>query len=237
MNNKLQPTLFRDGKPYRPSSPWLVLVLSATILITTIYLSVLSVEQRSHIILHWGMLPAQLNTLLNTGWKNFLDQMFLTPFSALFLHAGWLHTLGNLAYLWAFGLSIERAAGHTVLALIFLIAGGLSNILLSLQLPMLQSPVIGASGGVSAIIGSYLCLFPRRSMGLYLPLGLYLQFARLPALLVIGSWFLLQVIYTVQGSFTGDVIWRVHVVGFVAGIAAGLLVRLFKPEVVRNYQP
>lgn len=235
MKGSIQPTLFRDEKHNKPATPWLVLLLSLAILLVTVYLSILPVESRSMTIRYWGMLPNALFEVMVGGWQGWTDRLLLTPFTALFLHAGWLHLLGNMAYLWAFGLSIERSAGHTVLALIFLLAGGLTNALLALQLPMLENPVIGASGGVSAIIGSYLCLFPRRSMGLYLPLGMYLQFARLPALLVIGSWFVLQVIYTVQGPYEGNVIWRVHLVGFAMGVIAGLLVRLFRPAIARNY--
>jgi len=96
----------------------------------------------------------------------------------------------------------------------------------ALQLPELDRAVIGASGGVSAIIGIFLGLFPTRKIGLWLPLGLFLQFARIPALLVIGSWFTLQVVYTVFGPTTGAVAWWTHVAGFVTGLLAALAVRL-----------
>jgi membrane associated rhomboid family serine protease len=90
-----------------------------------------------------------------------------------------------------------------------------------------QTPVIGASGGVSALIGIYLGLFPVSRMGLWLPLGLYLQFARVPAILVIGSWFTLQLIYTVFGGQDGAVAWWAHIAGFVAGVVVAILLRPF----------
>ncbi|MEE4638883.1 MAG: rhomboid family intramembrane serine protease [Wenzhouxiangella sp.] len=148
-------------------------------------------------------------------------------FSALMLHADWVHLFGNLAYFWAFGVSVEKAVGHWRFALLFFLLGGLANLYAAWQLYEIQNlPVIGASGGVSAIIGVYLGLFPRRRMGLWLPLGLYLQFARLPAVLVIGSWFTLQLLYSVFGPTSHGVAWSAHLAGFALGVAAALLLRM-----------
>ncbi|MEN1727441.1 MAG: rhomboid family intramembrane serine protease, partial [Pseudomonadota bacterium] len=103
---------------------------------------------------------------------------------------------------------------------------GLANAVVAWQLAESLRPVIGASGGVSAIIGVYLGLFPSRRMGLWLPLGLYLQFARVPALLVIGSWFAVQLLFSVFGPISSDVAWWSHVAGFLLGLAAAVLLRL-----------
>ena len=92
-------------------------------------------------------------------------------------------------------------------------------------LPELTSPIIGASGAISAVVGAYLGLFPSRRIGMLLPLGLYLQFARVPAVLVIGSWFTLQLVYTVLGPITGIVAWWTHMAGFALGLIFALLVR------------
>ena len=156
-------------------------------------------------------------------------------FSALLVHSSWLHLIGNLAYLWVFGAAVERVLGHVGFLLVFALFGALANLFVALQLPDLDRPVIGASGGVSAIIGIYLGLFPTRRIGLWLPLGLFLQFARIPALLVIGSWFTLQVVYTVFGPTSGAVAWWTHVAGFVAGLVAALAARLvLKPRILER---
>ncbi len=223
------PIIFREGTRIEPVVPWLVCLVSAAILVVTGYLSVTDVAERTSLLQQWGVVPARLQSVFQQSPANWLTAAVLTPLSALLIHASWLHVLGNLAYLWAFGLTVERFAGHFAFALTFFIAGGISNLMLAFQLPDQITPVIGASGGVSAIIGCYLWLYPRRRLGLYIPLGLYLKFARLPALLVIGSWFALQVIYTVQGPVTGDVAWRVHVVGFGMGILAGMLIQMLRP--------
>ncbi len=224
------PIIFREGTRVDPVVPWLVCLVSAAILVVTGYISVMDVSERTSLVQQWGVVPAQLQNVLQQAVSQWLTPTIATPLTALLVHASWLHVLGNLAYLWAFGLTVERFAGHIAFAATFFIAGGISNLLLVFQLPDQVTPVIGASGGVSAIIGCYLWLYPRRRLGLYIPLGLYLKFARLPSLLVIGSWFALQVIYTLQGPVTGDVAWRVHVVGFVVGIMAGMLIRLLRPS-------
>lgn len=223
------PIIFREGRRIDPVLPWLVCLVSLAILVVTGYLSVIDTAERAALVQQWGLVPVKLQTLLLQPFGEWFKPVLATPLSALLVHASWLHVLGNLAYLWAFGLTVERFAGHIAFAGTFFIAGGISNGLLAVQLPDQLTPVIGASGGVSAIIGCYLCLYPRRRLGLYIPLGLYLKFARLPSLLVIGSWFALQVIYTLQGPVTGDVAWRVHVVGFVMGFLAGMLIRILRP--------
>lgn len=231
--------IFRERPQRKPVQPWLVLLLSLTILAITSYLAIIDEPQRLRMISRWGFLPAEFQPLLQAGgwhgqsWQSLL-QIVLSPASALLLHASWLHVLGNIAYLWAFGLSVERSAGHFTLALVFFLVGALANVLLIWQLSDLSTPVIGSSGAISGLIGCYLVLFPMRRMGLYLPLGLYMKFAHLPSLFVIGSWFVLQVIYSMQGPLAGNIVWRVHLTGFFAGMLSGLLLRLFRPHLLRS---
>jgi membrane associated rhomboid family serine protease len=157
-----------------------------------------------------------------------LDQQLLGLVTALFVHAEWLHLAGNLAYLWVFGVAVERAIGHwRFLLFFFLLLGSLANLAVAWQMGDAAMPVIGASGGVSAIIGIYLGLFPNRRMGLWIPLGLFPQFVRVPALLVIGSWFILQLLYSAFGPMSGAVAWWSHVAGFIGGLAVALILRLF----------
>ena len=145
--------------------------------------------------------------------------------TALFLHASWLHLLGNLLYFWVFGVKVEQELGWFGTLLVFLAGGALANLIVALRLPGLDTPIIGASGAISAVVGAYLGLFPRRHIGLFLPLGLYLQFARVPALFVIGSWFTLQLLYTAFGPINAAVAWWTHLAGFVLGISFALAAR------------
>ena len=144
---------------------------------------------------------------------------------ALFIHSGWLHLFGNIAYLWVFGIPVERRLGPFSLAFVFVAGGVLAHIMVALRLPQLDVPVIGASGAVSAVVGAYLGLFPRQQIGLYLPLGLYLQFTRVPALLVIGSWFTLQLVYSALVPISAAMAWWTHLAGFALGLIFALLAR------------
>jgi membrane associated rhomboid family serine protease len=172
-----------------------------------------------------GVLPARLAQLFYAPDGSWADQRFLTLVSALFIHTSWLHVLGNMVYLWVFGLPLERRLGGFGMVLVFVLGGALANLFVVVRLPELTSPIVGASGAVSAVVGAYLGMFPSRRIGMLLPLGLYLQFARVPAILVIGSWFTLQLVYTVLGPITGVVAWWTHMAGFTLGLIFALLVR------------
>jgi len=172
-----------------------------------------------------GVLPSQLAPVLSHPFSGWADYQLLTLVSALFIHASWLHLLGNMVYLWVFGMPLERRVGSLGMVIVFVLGGALSNLFVTMRLPDLSSPIVGASGAISAVVGAYLGLFPSRRIGMLLPLGLYLQFARVPALLVIGSWFTLQLVYTVLGPITGVVAWWTHMAGFALGLIFALLVR------------
>jgi len=172
-----------------------------------------------------GVMPSQLAQLLSRPFTGWADDQLLTLISALFIHTSWLHLLGNMAYLWVFGMPLERRLGGLAMVVVFVLGGALANLFVVTRLPELTSPIVGASGAVSAVVGAYLGLFPYRRIGMLLPLGLYLQFARVPALLVIGSWFTLQLVYTVLGPITGVVAWWTHMAGFALGLIFALLAR------------
>jgi membrane associated rhomboid family serine protease len=172
-----------------------------------------------------GVLPSQLALIFAQTPAGWADYQLITLVSALFIHASWLHLLGNMVYLWVFGVPLERRLGSLAMVGVFVFGGALANLFAVMRLPELASPIIGASGAVSAVVGAYLGLFPSRRIGMLLPLGLYLQFARVPSVLVIGSWFTLQLVYTVLGPITGIVAWWTHMAGFVLGLIFALLAR------------
>ncbi len=170
-----------------------------------------------------GMHPYKLAQILEQSADSWWNLSMLTLVTSIFIHANWLHLAGNLAYLWVFGMPVEQRIGSFGLLAVFLLGGTLANVIVTLQVPQLDTPIIGASGAVSALVGAYLGLFPKRRIGLFLPLGLYLQFARVPALLVIGSWFTLQLLYTVFGPINAAVAWWTHVTGFALGLSITLM--------------
>ena len=161
----------------------------------------------------------------NTFQALWLQGHWQRLFSALFLHADWAHLLGNLVFLLIFGLPAEKVMGAGRFLLLFLLGGAVANLAAVLLIAGPDRLVIGASGAVSAVIGAYLALFPRAKLGVVLPLGLFLQFVRTPAPLLIGIWALLQVVFAYIGPAFGAVAWAAHIAGFAFGVAFALVVR------------
>jgi membrane associated rhomboid family serine protease len=175
-----------------------------------------------------GMNPQAVSALIHSDTRGWWNYPAITVFTAVFVHANWVHLAGNLAYLWVFGLPLESRLGSVSFLLIFIAGGALANVSVALSLGQLDTPIIGASGAVSAVVGCYLGLLPSRQIGLFLPLGLYLQFAQVPSLLVIGSWFTLQLLYTVFGPINAAVAWWNHLAGFALGLSLMLLYRALR---------
>jgi len=208
-----------------PRFPWVTLALFLLCLITMLLRSALPSLAQTAMLDLAGVHPNQLIQILQLPVSDWADDQLLTLFSALFIHTNWLHLVGNMVYLWVFGIPLERRLGWLGMLLVFLVGGALANLSVSLRLPEMASAIIGASGAVSAVVGAYLALFPFRRIGMLLPLGLYLQFARIPSVLVIGSWFTLQLVYSLAGPITGIVAWWTHMAGFTLGLIFALLAR------------
>ena len=124
-----------------------------------------------------------------------------------------------------FGMPAERVLGPWRLLLLFLLGGALANLAALYTMGSPDRAIIGASGAASALLGAYLALFPGARLGVVLPLGLFLEFVRAPAFLLIGVWAALQVVFAYIGPSFGMVAWSAHVAGFLFGIVYGLYVR------------
>jgi len=208
-----------------PHPPFVTISISLLCIFALFIYTGLSPVMQQAMIDVGGMQPSSISALLSENPASWWNISALSVVTSLFIHASWLHLLGNLVYLWVFGIKVERRLGWFGITLIFLLGGALANVIVALRVPHLDTPIIGASGAVSAVVGAYLGLFPGRRIGLFLPLGLYLQFARVPALLVIGSWFTLQLLYTVFGPINGAVAWWTHLAGFALGLSFALVAR------------
>lgn len=142
----------------------------------------------------------------------------LSLLTSMFLHGGWLHLIGNMLYLWIFGNNVEDAMGHARFVLFYLLCGVIAALTQGLTDPDILVPMVGASGAIGGVLGAYLILHPHARILVLIPLGFFITTARIPALLVLGLWFLLQF---VQGSMVvgeqGGIAFWAHIGGFVAG--------------------
>jgi membrane associated rhomboid family serine protease len=208
----------------RPSLRWATPLLFALLWLAYFWASTQSGAIQHALLLHWGALTGGQapGDTLRALW---FDGRGLRLLTALFLHADWVHLLGNLVFLLIFGLPAERVMGPWRFLLLFLLGGAVANLAAVLLIGAPHRLVIGASGAVSAVIGAYLALFPRARLGLVLPLGLFLEFVRAPASLLIGIWALLQVVFAYIGPAFGAVAWAAHIAGFGFGALYALFVR------------
>jgi membrane associated rhomboid family serine protease len=148
----------------------------------------------------------------------------LTFLTYMFLHAGWLHLISNMLFLWVFADNVEDAFGYFAFVLFYLlcgIAGALAYVMMS---PNSMAPLIGASGAVSGVIGAYVLLYPKARIWILL---FYRIPLRISAIWVLGGWFLLQVFSVLTAGTGGDVevAWWAHIGGFAAGLVITLVLR------------
>lgn len=208
----------------KPALRWATPVLFAVLWVAFLWAATRPVATHDSILMDWGALAGGLST--PQDWMAAIrDGSALRLFTALFLHADWAHLLGNLVFLLIFGLPAERTMGPWRFLVLFLLGGAFSNLAAVLAIGAPDRVIIGASGAVSAVIGAYLALFPRAKLGVVVPLGLFLEFVKAPASLLIGIWALLQVIFAYIGPAFGAVAWSAHIAGFLFGIVFALFVR------------
>lgn len=149
-----------------------------------------------------------------------------TYVTSMFLHAGWLHLVGNMLYLWIFGDNIEDRLGRLRFLGFYVTCGLVAAVAQVLSRPTSEVPIVGASGAVAGVLGAYFVLFPRSRVLTLVPIFVILRLVEIPAVYFLGFWFFLQVLGGLQTGGTADVggvaFWA-HVAGFLAGVV-GILV-------------
>jgi len=154
----------------------------------------------------------------------------LTVFSSMFMHGGLLHLGGNMLYLWIFGNNIEDRLGHVRFIFFYLFCGIGATFAHAITNPDSAIPMVGASGAISGILGAYMLLFPRANVHTLLILGIFITKVKIPALIVIGFWVIVQLINSVISSGVqgaGGVAWFAHLGGFLFGL---LTIKLWSPR-------
>ncbi len=148
-----------------------------------------------------------------------------TPLSSMFLHGGWLHLIGNMWFLWLFGNNVEDSMGHGRYLVFYLLCGLAAAGAQTLINPSSAVPMVGASGAISGVMGAYVILYPRVRVHMLVVLVVFVTRIVVPAYVMLGYWFLLQLLGGSVGEGEGGVAFWAHVGGFVAG---AILVSVFK---------
>jgi membrane associated rhomboid family serine protease len=206
----------RDVIPSR-TTPVVTVTLIALNTLVFLYEQTLSDYPFRVFVTTWGLIPAQLDAL--------------TVVSSMFVHGGWGHFLGNMLYLWIFGDNVEDRVGHGRYVIFYLGCGAVAALVQAFINPTSRIPMIGASGAISGVLGAYIVMFPHSRVLTLVPIFIIIEFIEIPAFVLLGIWFLMQLV-TGVGSLglqdVGGVAFWAHAAGFVAGMLA---IGLFKrPE-------
>jgi len=167
---------------------------------------------------HWAVIPSHLYVHPASEWKKLI--------TAAFLHGGWMHIIGNMVFLYIFGDNVEDRMGHFKFGAFYLLVGVIANGSQAMISPGSNVPLIGASGAIAGVLGSYFFYFPHAQILTLIPLGFFTRIVEAPAFIFLGLWFLMQTLSTTasisvqmasKGS-TGGVAFLAHAAGFVAGL-------------------
>jgi membrane associated rhomboid family serine protease len=146
---------------------------------------------------------------------------FITIFTAMFMHGGWLHLLGNMLFLWIFGDNVEDRLGHAMFLVFYLLAGIAATLAQFAVAPHSTVPNVGASGAIAGVLGAYILMFPQSRVNVLLGR----QIVAMPAVMVLGMWIVFQLIsgvgtiaYTDESANVGGVAYMAHIGGFAAGL-------------------
>src|SRR5580765_2692626 len=173
------------------------------------------------VILYFGLIPAAFS--------------WVTVFTSMFLHGGFLHVAGNMLYLWIFGDNVEDRMGHGRFLVFYLLCGVAAALAQTITAPDSVVPMVGASGAIAGVMGAYFVLYPKSKIVTLIPLFFFFQVIEVPAIFFLGIWFLMQfvsgvgsILTTTAGEPGGGVAFWARIAGFAAGITGVFLFR--QPE-------
>ncbi len=221
----------RDDAP-RFSTPWVNYFLLALNVAVFLFEVALGPRAREQFIFQFGVIPAEITGLL-TGARGYTAAGSLVPIlTSMFLHASWLHLIGNMWVLYIFGDNIEDHLGHFKYLVFYLVSGIAASVVHTALNPNVGIPSVGASGAIAGVMGAYFVLFPSARVLTVVPLFVFFTFLWLPAWIVLGYWFVIQflsgtataIATTSRTGGGGGIAFWAHVGGFVAGIA---LIKIF----------
>lgn len=184
----------------------------------------------SRSICKFGLIPGEILQTIPSGTRIQLSRTlacvvdgapnWITLVSSMFLHGGWFHIIGNMWFLWVFGDNVEDSMGSVRFVLFYLLCGLAAAGAQMASNPQSSVPMVGASGAIGGVMGAYAVLYPFAPVHMLVFLGFFITRVAIPAIFILGYWFLLQVlggVPTIGGSGGGVAFWA-HIGGFVAGV-------------------
>jgi membrane associated rhomboid family serine protease len=197
-----------------------------------LYQIMLNSGQAEAFVMRYAFIPERFLSDVRTFWY--------TPVSALFLHGGFIHFIGNMMFLFVFGDNVEDALGHTRYCFFYILTGAGAGFVQAFFIPSLAIPSIGASGAISAILGAYLVLYPLSRVLTLIPVGIFLMNARVPAFFFLGVWAVIQFFsgyLSITGGEFSNIGYFAHIGGFLLGASYAFVGRKRYLMKFRNRRP
>lgn len=193
--------------------PTRVPIVSGAIIAVNVLVFLLELTQGDAFVTQWAAVPAQITSGHN----------WITILTAMFMHGSWSHIVGNMIFLWAFAPEIEDAMGPLRFGVFYLTGGVISMLTQIAADPHSTVPNLGASGAIAAVMGAFIVTYPRDEIKSVLFIFLFFRITFIPAALLIGFWFLIQLVHAgaVAPVQTGGVAYLAHVGGFIFGAVFG----------------
>ena len=211
----------RDDNPTR-STPVVNFALIALSVIVFLWEVMLPQGEAAKAVYQLGFIPAVFFGRADLAQHWIAPELSIV--TSMFMHGGWLHLLGNMLYLWIFGDNVEDRVGHARYVVLYLVCGFAAALAQGLADMSSTVPMVGASGAISGVLGAYIVLYPRANVLVAVPLLIVFYTLRVRAWVVLGMWFVGQLLSSLSAQQGAGVAFGAHVGGFVAGV---LLIRLF----------
>ncbi len=210
----------RDDNPTR-ITPYFTIGLIVINCLVFIYEFALGSQGFREFTFQWGLIPAELmqgRDLMPAQYSHLATSPYLNVFTSMFMHGGIIHLAGNMLYLWIFGNNIEDVLGHFKFIFFYILSGLAATLTFAFINPNSQVPLVGASGAIAGVLGAYAVRFPYARVYTLIWFFIFIRVVALPAIFLLGFWFLLQVINS-SSTLSGGVAWFAHIGGFVFGAA------------------
>lgn len=206
-----------------PSStyPFVTVFLLALNIIVFLYQLTLGLPGAEAFILKMAAVPFEITNMVDVSPRSAVPPPF-TLLTAMFVHGGLLHLAGNMLFLWIFGDNVEDMFGHVGFFIFYLATGVAASMVHIMLDPSSTTPMVGASGAIAGVLGSYFIFFPRAQIKTLVFLFVFVSVARVPAVVFLGLWFFFQIL---SSANVDGVAWFAHMGGFVAGAAVALALR------------
>ena len=200
-------------------------VVTIAIIVVNAVVFVLELMGGAAFVMKWSEIPA--NIVAGHHW--------ITILTAMFMHAGWMHIIGNVVFLWAFGPEVEDAMGPALYLVFYLLSGLVASLARTAMMPYSTVPNLGASGAIAGVMGAFLVSYPHDQIRTLFLFGWWTRITFIPAALLIGLWFVIQLFSQVGGvadaQSGGGVAYAAHVGGFIFGAATARIFERFQPIV------